>query len=129
MDKNNTTPLVSAIALNAIFGNDPKFSHRLIDALGSAEAVFSLSESERLELFGPFNRFASQIGPAALDAAQAEFERLSARGYQFLDIFDPAYPEALRECPDAPLLLYVRSSTPAAEVSAGSLKPAAVSPL
>ena len=116
MDKNNTTPLVSAIALNAIFGNDPKFSHRLIDALGSAEAVFRLSERERLELFGPYNHAAAQIVPAALDAAQAEFERLSARGFQFLDIFDPAYPAALRECPDAPLLLYVRSSTPAAEL-------------
>ena len=115
MDKNDRS-LVSAIALNAIFGNDPKFSHRLIAALGSAEAVFALSERERLDLFGPYNRAAAQIGPAALDAAQAEFERLSARGVQFLDIFDPAYPEPLRECPDAPLLLYVRSGTPASEL-------------
>lgn len=115
MDKNNAS-LVSAIALNALFGNDPKFSHRLLSALGSAEAVFALSERERLELFGPYNRAAAQIGPAALDAARAEHERLSARGVQFLDIFNPAYPESLRECPDAPLLLYVRSSTPAAEL-------------
>jgi len=115
MDK-TTAPLVSAIALNAIFGNDPKFSHRLIGTLGSAEAVFALSERERLELFGPYNRFAAQIGTAALEAAQAEFERLSARGFQFLDIFNPAYPATLRECPDAPLLLYVRSATAAAEL-------------
>jgi DNA processing protein len=107
---------VSAIALNTIFGNEPKFSHRLIDALGSAGAVFALSERERLELFGPYNPHVAQITPAALEAAQAEYERLSAQGCQFLDIFDEAYPEALRECPDAPLLLYVRSSTPAAEL-------------
>jgi len=107
---------VSAIALNAIFGNEPKFSHHLIDALGSAEAVFALSEQERLELFGPYNPRAAQITPAALETAQAEYERLSAQGYQFLDIFDEGYPEVLRECPDAPLLLYVRSSTPAAEL-------------
>ena len=111
--------MVSAIALNAIFGNVPKFSHRLIDALGSAGAVFDLSPQERLELFGPHNPHAAQIGPAALDAAQAEYERLSARGVQFLDIFADGYPQALRECPDAPLLLYVRSSTPAAELFGG----------
>ena len=114
-----TSSVVSAIALNAIFGNEPKFSHHLIDALGSASAVFSLSEQERLELFGPYNARAAQITPAALEAAQAEYERLSAQGCQFLDIFDEGYPEALRECPDAPLLLYVRSATPAAELFGG----------
>ncbi|MBR6183536.1 MAG: DNA-protecting protein DprA [Bacteroidales bacterium] len=114
--KGSDSPLVSAIALNAIFGNAPKFSHRLIDALGSAGAVFDLSPEERLALFGPHNPRAALIGPAALDAAQAEFERLSAQGCQFLDIFAEGYPDALRECPDAPLLLYVRSDTPAGEL-------------
>ena len=115
MDK-DSAPLVSAIALNAIFGNEPKFSHNLIDALGSAEAVFALSDKERLELFGPYNARAARIGPEALEAARTEYERLSARGYQFLSLFDEGYPEALRSCPDAPLLLYVRSATPAAEL-------------
>ncbi|MCR4859652.1 MAG: hypothetical protein K5910_03195, partial [Bacteroidales bacterium] len=102
MDRESSS-LVSAIALNAIFGNEPKFSHNLIDALGSAEAVFSLSERERLELFGPCNARAALIGPAALDAAWKEYGRLSESGCQFLDIFDEGYPEPLRECPDAPL--------------------------
>lgn len=117
MDK-DFLPLVSAVALNAIFGNEPKFSHRLIDALGSAEAVFALSDKERAELFGPYNDRAARIGPAALDAAYEELERLSGRGFQFLDIFDEGYPAALRECPDAPLLLYVRSATPARDLFA-----------
>lgn len=113
------SPLVSAIALNTIFGNDPKFSHLIIDALGTAEAVFALSAQQRTELFGPYNRAAGQIGPAALEAALAEYEQLSARGVQFLSIFDAGYPPLLRECPDAPLLLYVRSATPAGELFAG----------
>ncbi len=115
MDK-DFLPLVSAVPLNALFVNEPKFSHYLIDALGSAEAVFALSEKERRDLFGPYNGLADRIGPAALDAAADELERLSGRGYQFLDIFDDGYPAALRECPDAPLLLYVRSATPAREL-------------
>ncbi|MBR0298714.1 MAG: hypothetical protein IJQ93_00175, partial [Bacteroidales bacterium] len=106
MDKDASAPLVSAIALNAIFGNEPKFSHNLIDALGSAEAVFALSGQERLELFGPYNARAERIWPEALEAARAEYERLRSLGYQFLSLFDEHYPEALRACPDAPLLLY-----------------------
>ena len=62
--KNRFSPVAGAIALNAIFGNSPKFSHRLIDTLGSAEAVFALSAQERLRLFGPYN------DRAALQAAQ-----------------------------------------------------------
>ena len=112
--KTSISPLVSAIALNAIFGNEPKLSRRLVAELGSAEAVFALSGRERLELFGPYNARAAQIGPAALEAAHAEYERLSAAGCQFLDCFSPGYPPLLRECPDAPLLLYVRSVSPAA---------------
>jgi DNA processing protein len=115
MDK-EMLPLASAVALNAIFGNEPKFSHHLIDALGSAEAVFALSDKERAALFGPYNARAALIGPAALDAACEEIGRLSALGCQFLDIFDEGYPALLRDCPDAPLLLYVRSSTPAREL-------------
>ena len=118
MDK-EMLPLASAVALNAIFGDEPKFSHHLIDALGSAEAVFSLSDRERTELFGPFNPRAARIGAAALDAACEEIGRLSALGCQFLDIFDEGYPALLRECPDAPLLLYVRSATPARELFGG----------
>lgn len=117
--ENNISSLVSAIALNDIFGNNPKFSHNLLDALGSAEAVFRLSERERLELFGPFNPGAARIGPVVLEAARQQYEQLSARGVQFLSIFDEGYPALLRECPDAPLLLYVRSATPAAELFTG----------
>ena len=93
--KGSDSPVVSAIALNAIFGNVPKFSHLLIDTLGSAGAVFALSPQERLKLFGPHNPHAAQISQAALDAAQVEYERLSALGVQFLDIFAEGYPEAL----------------------------------
>ena len=71
-----TSSVVGAIALNAIFGNEPKFSHTLIDALGSAGAVFRLSEQERLELFGPYNARAAQITPAALEAAHTGIQVL-----------------------------------------------------
>lgn len=108
MDKDHLR-LVSAIALNAIFGNEPRIAARIVETFGSAEEIFSLTEQERTEIFGPWSKFSSRLGPASLDAAHKEFLDLSARGINFISIFDTdAYPPLLRECPDAPLLLYVR---------------------
>ena len=115
MDKEKL-PIVSAIALNTIFGYEPKFSHNIIEALGSAEAVFSLTDAELLKVFGPYNKYLAQINGGALRAAEEEYDRLSSLGYQVLSLFDEAYPSALRECPDAPMILYIRSTTPASEL-------------
>lgn len=118
MDKDRLSQ-ISALALNTIFGNEPRFSHNIIDALGSCEAVFKLSEKELLELFGPYNRYLPLIGEGSLRVAEREYNRLTALGYQFLDIFDDAYPALLRDCPDAPIILYIRSSTTAGELFNG----------
>lgn len=107
---------VSALALNSIFGFEPKFSHNLIDSLGSAEAVFLMSDRERLELFGPYTRYLARINDSALNEAEKEYDRLIAEGYQVLPIYDEDYPEILRDCPDAPMALYVRSSQPASSI-------------
>ena len=111
MDKDHLQA-VGAIALNAIFGNEPRIASQIVEAFDSAEALFALSEKECREAFGPYGKFTPEIGKRALEAAQAEYGRLSALGVGFVSIFDrEAYPPLLRECPDAPLLLYVRSSS------------------
>ena len=106
---NGQLRLVSAIALNALFGSEPRTAARIVETFGSAEAVFSLSDKERAELFGPYGKFTAISWHRALDAAGEEYLRLSGLGIGFVSIFDTlAYPPLLRECPDAPLLLYVR---------------------
>lgn len=115
MDK-QTIAKVSALALNTVFGYEPKFSHNLIDALGSAEAVFELPEQEKRKIFGPFNKYLRKINGSTLSAAAEEFERLQAEGVRIVSIFDEEYPSLLRDCPDAPIALYVLSSTPPAEL-------------
>ena len=107
---------VSAVALNDIFGFEPKFSHRIIDALGSAEAVFSLSESEKISVFGPYSKYLPQINDSSLEAAEKQLDALENDGYGVLTIYDEGYPAALRDCVDAPMVLYVRSSTPPEEI-------------
>lgn len=115
MDKEKYSK-VCALALNTIFGYEPKFSHNIIDALGSAEAVFGLPPEELRRVFGPFNRYLGEIDGKALEEAEKEFDRLTAEGIRIVDIYDKCYPELLRDCPDAPVALYVRSSTPAGEL-------------
>lgn len=99
----------SAIALNAIFGNRPRIAAQIAESFTSAEEVFSLTEEERTGLFGPWSRFSGLSVRDALEAARREYIDLSSRGVSFISIFDKdAYPPLLRDCPDAPLLLYVR---------------------
>lgn len=109
MDK-DILPKLSAIALNSIFGYEPRFSHRIIDALGSAEAVFQLPPEEKRRIFGPCNKYLPLINDGSLEKAEAEYSRLRDEGVQVLSIFDNAYPATLRECDDAPIALYVRSA-------------------
>ena len=112
--------IIGAIALNAAFGYEPAAARKIIETLGSAEAVYHLPQSELDELLGPWNKHKAQITPAALDKAGAEYRRLRALGYGFLVQTDPAYPEALLQCPDPPVCLYVRSDTPADELFSGT---------
>ena len=109
---NDKLSKVSALALNTIFGYEPKFSHNIIDALGSTEEVFRLSRDRLTEIFGPYNRYLGAINPESLAAAEKEYDRLTAQGCRIVSIYDDAYPALLRDCPDAPMALYVRSSTP-----------------
>lgn len=115
MDKELLAKL-SAVALNSIFGYEPKFSHRIIDALGSAEAVFALSEDEKRNVFGPYSKYLPLISGDSLEKARTQYEHLTAEGYQIISLYDDEYPSLLRECEDAPMVLYVRSDTPAKDI-------------
>lgn len=108
--------IVCAIALNRIFGFEPKFSHSIISALGSAEAVFDMDREQLVQIFGPYSKYRDKICPASVEQAEEEYESLRARGFQMMSIFDGAYPALLKDCPDAPLVLYIRSQTPTTEL-------------
>lgn len=109
MDKEQET--VSALALNRIFGYEPKISKLLIDRLGSAGAIFTKSKDEIELIFGPYSKKSPEITSEALDRAAEELQRLRAQGCDFISITDDAYPALLKECEDPPAGLYVRSTT------------------
>lgn len=115
MDK-DTLSKVSAIALNSIFGYEPKISRNIIDTLGSTEAVFQLPREERARIFGSYIRNLSFISDSSLDEAWELYTKLTADGCRVCSICDPDYPSLLRELPDAPAVLYMRSCSSPAEV-------------
>ena len=106
----------AACALNRIFGYEPRISQELIAHFGSAAPVFSLSEDELFGIFGPGNRHRTEICTEALDNAAAELDRLERRGCRFISCTEEAFPALLKECPDSPAGLYIRSSSPVEEI-------------
>lgn len=105
-----------ACTLNRIFGFQPRISGELIRELGSCRAVFELPEKELKALLDPGSKYFGMISRRELDVSFAELERLGRAGYRFLHIGSPGYPPLLRDCEDAPVFLYIRSTDPPEEV-------------
>ena len=97
----------SLCALNRIFGFDPKVALALISHLGSAAEVFRLSPQDIDHLLGPHSKHRDLILPSAVDQAAEELLRLQSSGIIFTGWSEPEYPVLLKECPDAPVGLYV----------------------
>ena len=99
-------------ALNRLLGFEPQTAHRLLEAAGSARALFSLSPDARLRLLGPFSKIASILDVRELVRTEEELSRLTDSGCSFITMDEPGYPALLLECPDAPLGLYYRGASP-----------------
>lgn len=106
----------SACALNRIFGFEPRYGAALIRELGSASAVFALSEDELHRYLGPKKDFRDKIRESALKEAEKELSWLSTEGCTFVSLSEDIFPSLLKECEDAPSGLYVRSDTPVEEL-------------
>ena len=109
MERNVSKEAVCACALGHIFGYEPLCALRLVEAFGSAEAVFGLSPSDADEALGPFSKYKGMIRQEAVDSAAEELEKLAEQGCRFVPYTSPDFPALLKECPDPPAGLYVRS--------------------
>lgn len=117
MDKNYET--VCGITLNRIFGFEPAAARRLISHFGSPGAVFSQTPEALDQAFGPYSKHRPLICRRELDASAREWAGLEASGCRFVTIGEPGYPPLLADCPDAPVGLYIRSSTPPEQLWSG----------
>lgn len=105
----NCDEKISLCALGRIFGFEPKIPLALIAQTGSASGIFRLGAKELDDILGPHSRYRGKICPQAFDEAAMSLEKLSAEGIRFTGWTEEGYPPMLKECPDAPAGLYIRS--------------------
>ena len=103
-------------ALNRIFGFKPKIGLALISHLGSASEAFKLGQDELDRLLGPYSQYSRQISRQAVEEAAEELTKMEEAGIGFVGWTEDEYPGLLHECEDAPIGLYVRSTTPMADL-------------
>lgn len=106
-------------ALNRIFGAKPKIAYAIIDALGSASALFELDKEGLDLLLGPYSEYKGQICPLEVEKSGEELSRLEHLGCHFLPSYAKGFPPLLMECEDSPLGLYYKSASSAEEIFLG----------
>lgn len=104
--------LIAFCALNNILGFEPRIGLALIENLGSARAVFEMDPAELCAVLGPSSKYKFRFNGKALEEAEKELEDLGRYGACFIPLSAPDYPALLKECPDPPLGIYVRSNSP-----------------
>jgi DNA processing protein len=103
--------LLYRIALTMAPAIGPVTARRLISKAGSAREVFRLNRAslEKIDRIGP--HLSQSIHKSALlEKADREMEFLERHHISALYFEDAEYPVRLKECEDAPILLYSRGS-------------------
>jgi DNA processing protein len=100
-------------ALHFVKGLGMKNSHLLLQHFGSARAIFDAP----VEAFTPFSKQAEVLwsklhGGTHWTRAEEVIIHAQKYGYSLLHWEHPHYPQRLRFCPDAPLLLYGKGPLP-----------------
>lgn len=103
-------------ALGKIFGFKPKIALALIEHLGNAREIFKLSRNSLEFLLGPHSQYTDVIRKSAVYESCKELEFYEKHHIDFIGWTDNCYPTLLKECPDAPVGLYVKSKTQASEL-------------
>lgn len=98
-------------ALNRIFGFTPRTGTALISRLGCASEVFRTPRRELEDMLGRDSRHIAMIEIEAVQQARKELKDMERMGIRFTHWDSPHYPHLLKECQDAPVGIYVRSST------------------
>lgn len=104
--------LLHQIALTKINGVGPVIARHLLDHFQAAEAIFAAPRKELLAIPGIGSRLAAAILESrVLREAENELRFIEKHRIQTLFWNENSYPKRLKECPDAPLLLYYKGNT------------------
>lgn len=107
----NTDKLFYQIALTQIEGVGDILAKNILDAIGDEETIFKLSQKDLVSIKGISNNLANEIlNPQVLRKAEKELHFISKSKIQTFFYSDKNYPFRLKECVDAPILLYYKGN-------------------
>ena len=108
----NSDERICSIALTLCPGIGHIGAKRLIEGMGSAAEVFS-RRKELPEIMSGVNPgvVTALDCPAAFLRAEQEMEFVEKNRLSCLTLKDEAYPSRLRECEDAPIVLFFKGNT------------------
>lgn len=101
------------LALNFTTGVGVVTLRNLISHFGSSQAVMEASEEKLREVDGVGNKISTLIVNSRTEAyerAKRELDFIEKHQIQLLTLSDKAYPRRLKECYDAPWILYYRGN-------------------
>ncbi|MBQ0024147.1 MAG: DNA-processing protein DprA [Bacteroidales bacterium] len=102
---------VCLAALAKVFAYDCAAGRRLLAAVGDVRMLFSLSVKDVAGIMGGGESYADMLlDPGTLRWAESEVKWALSKGVRIIGMDDPAYPYRLKECPDAPIVLYCSGS-------------------
>ena len=100
------------IALTRMTGFNAAMALQMYQALGSGQAVYEHRNDigDVVNDTTPHLREAMRHWDDALQRAAAEMEFISKGGIRALTLNDTDYPQRMKECPDAPIVLYYKGT-------------------
>src|SRR4030042_759392 len=108
----NSNQLRFKIGIGLIPKIGPIRTRRLIAYCGSVEGVFRENRTQLSKIPGIGKRLVDHIiSHKNLDAVDAEIEFITKNNIAALFYLDEGYPERLKQCEDAPVILYIKGKT------------------
>jgi len=109
MDKESK--LFYQIALTQINGVGDIIARNLLDIVGDEEMIFKSGKKHLLSIEGISNKLVDEIlNPAVLRKAEEELKFIEKNKINTFFFTDAGYPTRLKECIDAPILLYFKGN-------------------
>jgi DNA processing protein len=107
--------LAYQIAFSLLPGIGPIAARNLLAYFGSAEKVFTVKSSQLKSVPGIGEHYSDIIlkyRKCAVELADEELKFIEANDVNTISFFEKDYPEKLKQCQDAPLLLYYLGEKP-----------------
>lgn len=103
---------IYSIALTQIPGIGHIWAKKLVEGMGNATDVFQFRRELPERLPGVNRRIIDALDcPQAISRAKSEYDFIRQNRIQCLTYQDEAYPSRLRECEDAPVVLFFKGNT------------------